>query len=178
MAFPLSARSWNRPWLCLALLPTLLGCEVVVRATLAGVQSESRSEQASTPVPFEKAPWVEHGRIAAPDLLVQREGTLEVRFVRDRGLPIMGLLLSVDGVLVGEFWEGEALALWLSPGHHAVLCQRRVRPDKTFPLQPAAWQEPGHSSLLELEAAPGGRPCVRMALIGDRPKLIRLDSPS
>ncbi len=177
MVFHLIERSRSRSWLCLILLPALLSCEVVVRAALEGLHSAGRREKTTSPVPFEKAPWVEHARVAASGLLIQREGTREVRFVRDRGLPTVSLLLSMDGAPVAEFWEGEALALWLPPGRHHLLCQMRSRPDNRKPLQPETGQDSDPWIPLELEVAPESRPCVRLAIIGSRPKPIRLDLP-
>ncbi len=177
MVFHLIERSWCRSGLCLALLATLLGCEVVARAALEGLHSGSRGEKAlvSTPVPFERAPWVERDRIAEVALLARGEGAREVRFVRDRGLPAVSLLLFVDGAMVAEFWEGEALALWLFPGRHRLLCLMRSRPENRRPLPSETGQDSDPWIPLEVEVATGSIPCLRLAIAGNTPKLIRLE---
>lgn len=176
MAFHLVDRSLGSVLPSLLLLGASMGCELVVRAALEGLHHSGRSEKSSTPVPFERAPWVDHGRVAQPGLLVQREGAREVRFVRDRGFPAWSLLLTIDGAPVAEFWEGEALALWLPSGHHPMVCHRRTRADKAVPLQPMTDSFPGSPAVLELEGAPSETvPCIRLAITGDWPRLIRLE---
>lgn len=176
MMFSLIEEPQRRSLLSLVLLAASLGCSGLAMG-LDYLIYESRNEKVSTAMPFEKAPCVDPGRVAQPGLLAKREGTQEVRIVRDRGLPAWSLLISIDGAPVAEFWEGEALALWLPPGRHVLKCQRRTRTDKALPFQSAAELDAGSSSLLELEVAPESRPCVRLAIIGSRPKPFRLDLP-
>lgn len=164
-------RALCRLLLCVFFLSATLGCEVIVGVVLQGAAARDR---ASTPVPFEKTPWVADGRISNLGLLVHREGTLEARFVRDQGFPPVSMLVSIDGALVAEFWEKEALALWLSPGRHRISCLSRIRPDKQVPLLAVASRDSTKSTDLELDLTPGPVPCIRISIIGDEPKLTSL----
>jgi hypothetical protein len=145
-----------------------LGCDLPVRALLQALETRSRT---SVAVPFEKTPWVADVRIANLGLLDRREATLEVRFVRDLGFPTTSLQLSIDDALVADFWEREALALWLAPGRHRISCLQRQRPDKHVPFLPEAVQNGSRSTELELDLQPGTRPCVRLAITGAGPRL-------
>lgn len=112
------------------------------------------------------------GRIADLHLLDRKEGALELRFVRDVGFPVESVLISIDGALVADFWEREALAVWLPPGRHRVTSLQRLRPDKQLPIMPRAVIDRTDEAALDLEVAPGPVACIRIAITGKGPRLI------
>jgi hypothetical protein len=115
-------------WLAVSVLPFLVGCSLLIELPFRAAAEASRPH---AQVPFETARQVPETRVFDKEFLASREGTAEIRLIRDDpdGLDNRSALISIGDRLVADVHPGETITVWLPPGRHRVKFRMQLKPD-------------------------------------------------
>lgn len=118
-------------WILPFVLPFQMGCSLLIELPLRVAAEASRYHRQ---IPFEFAQKVPEIRIFDKTFLSAREGTVEVRLIRDHpdGLTDRSAMISINDRLVADIYPGEAITVWLPPGPHRVKFRMQAKPDHPY----------------------------------------------